>query len=504
MIPFHSIFTFSEENKVPEIETIYNVRIPVRDRISLSGIIVKPNKKNEKFPVLFVLTPYMADRNHENACYFAREGYVVVTVDTRGRGNSDGIADPFGKTDGKDGFDICEWITQQSWCNGKIGMFGGSYLGMTQWQTLRENPPGLKTIIPTASVCPGIDFPMRNNIFYTYVGPYMVYINGHSLNTNSFTDIDYWKPVYTKLFNGELSYAQLMEASGINCDHFYQWLQHPDYDDYWKSLIPSENEYKKFNLPVLTITGYYDDDQQGAMHYYYNLIKNTASLQKYFLVIGPWDHAGTRKPQTELGELKFEKNCVIDMLKLQLDWFNWVLKEGEKPAFLTNQVVYYVMGKNVWESTDNINNFFQSLMVLYPSSTKNNASDLFNSGDLSTEYQNDPSPDSIKNNPLESGFLSNDLEECQLINYSLYKNREVHKANQLIFHSNPFDRVLTIAGQIKLTAYISMDVKDADFEILIYEIRPSGEEIFLTTDILRARYRNSLTKPELPPPGQIL
>lgn len=486
-----------------EIETLYDIKIPVHDGVNLSGIIVKPKIQNVKYPALFVLTPYMADRNHENACYFARSGYVVVTVDTRGRGNSEGIADPFGKTDGKDGADICKWIIKQPWSNGKIGMFGGSYLGMTQWQTLKENPPGLQTIVPTAAVCPGIDFPKRNNVFYTYVGPYMVYIDGKALNTNSFLDIENWKPIYSEFFGGKISYSQIMNVSGIENENIITWLKHPDYDKYWKSLVPSENEFKNFNIPILTITGYYDDDQHGAMFYYRNLIKNTSSPQKDFLVIGPWDHSGTRKPQVELGELKFDKNCVIDMLKLQLEWFDWILKGKERPAFLTNQVVYYVMGKNCWENTDHIKNLEQSIMELYPSSPVNNATELYNSGSLVTELSNEPVPDTVFYNPLDKSFLSFDLEECQLINYSLYKNREINKNGELIYHSKPIDRTLTISGQIRFTAFISMDVKDADFEILLYEVKPDGEVVFLTTDFLRARYRNGLESQDFPVSGTI-
>jgi len=500
---FLSHFGYSQNDKEIEIETWYHIKIPTRDGINLSAIITKPKEIKDKLPALFMLTPYMADRNHESACYFAHQGFVVVTVDTRGRGNSDGKADPFNIIDGKDGFDVCKWITQQIWNNGKIGMYGGSYVGMTQWQTLKEMPPGLKTIVPTASVAPGIDFPKRNNIFYTYLGPYLVYISGRTGNMNSFTDIDYWKPIYMKFFAGGLPYSKLIETSGIGCDYFYNWLKHPLYDDFWKKTIPQADDYSKFNIPVLTITGYYDDDQIGAMNYYYNFINYSKSRDEHYLVIGPWDHAGTRKPQSELGELRFDKNCIININKLHLEWFNWILKDGSKPEFLKDKVTYYVMGANKWESTSSIANLNQSLMVLYPSSNTNNANDIYHCGDLLTDYAYDEFPDTFIYNPLDVSFSTYDLEECQLINYSLYKNRECYKGNQLIFQSKQIDRILTIAGQIKFTAYISMDIPDADFEILLYEVKPTGEEIYLTTDILRARFRNGLEKEELCTPGQI-
>jgi putative CocE/NonD family hydrolase len=476
----------------------------MRDGINLSGTIVKPKHISEKLPVLFMLTPYIADLNEISASYFAKEGYVVITVDTRGRGNSGGIAQPFTSQDGKDGFDVCKWITEQPWCNGKIGMYGGSYLGMVQWLILKENPPSLKTIIPTASVCPGIDFPKRNNIFYTYVAPYLTFISGKTGNRTAFTDIEYWNQIYMYFFSGKLPYSKMIEAAGIKSDDFQKWLKHPLFDDYWKSILPSEKDFKQFNIPILTITGYYDDDQLGAMYYYSNFMKyaNPSARDNHYLLLGPWDHSGTRRPQKELGELRFEQNAVLDMNKLQLDWFNWILKNQAKPEFLKDKVTYYTMGKNEWNYASSLQDLQKATLLLYLHSGEK-ATDVFHSGYLINENANDPTPDSFKYDPMDVSFAKYDLEEGNLVNYAQYKTREAYKGAGLIYHSNPFDRDITIAGQIKLTASMSMDVKDADFEILLYEIKPDGSSVYLTTDILRARYRNGMEKEDLPVPGQI-
>lgn len=504
---FCLIFSFiavCQPEKSKEIEILYHQPIPMRDGIALSGTIVKPKNTLEKLPVLFMLTPYIADLNQTSADYFAKQGYVVITVDTRGRGNSGGIAQPFTSQDGKDGFDVCKWITDQPWCNGKIGMYGGSYLGMVQWLILKENPPGLKTIIPTASVCPGIDFPKRNNVFYTYVAPYLTFISGKTGNRTSFTDIEYWSQIYMYFFKGELPYSKMIEVSGIKSDDFQKWLKHPLFDDYWKSILPSDKDFKQFNIPIFTITGYYDDDQLGAMYYYSNFMKYASQTAKdnHYLLIGPWDHSGTRRPQKELGELKFDQNAVLDMNKIQLDWFNWILKNEQKPEFLKDKVTFYTMEQNEWNYTSSIQNLKKATMLLYLHSGEK-ATDVFHSGYLIHENANDPFPDSFKYDPLDVSYSKFDLEDGHLINYALYKNREAFKGAGLVYHSAAFDKEIIFAGQIKLTVSISMDVKDADFEILLYEIKPDGTTVFLTTDILRARYRNSIEKEELPIPGEI-
>ena len=498
-------FVFGQTDLFKEIDIAFHQAIPMRDGINLSGTIVKPKNSQEKLPALFMLTPYIADLNQTSADYFAKQGYVVITVDTRGRGNSGGVAQPFTSQDGKDGFDVCKWIIEQPWSNGKIGMYGGSYLGMVQWLILKENPPGLKTIIPTASVCPGIDFPKRNNIFYTYVAPYLAFISGKTGNRTTFTDIEYWSQIYMSFFSGQLPYSKMIEVSGLTSDDFQKWLKHPLLDDYWKSILPTDKDFKQFNIPILTITGYYDDDQLGAMYYYSNFMKyaSQSAIDNSYLLVGPWDHSGTRRPQKELGELKFDQNAVLDMNKLQLDWFNWILKNGSKPEIFKDKVTFYIMGKNDWDYTSSVQNLKKATILLYLHSDETKSTDIFHSGYMIHENANNPMPDTFRYDPLDVSYSKYDLEDGHLINYALYKNREAYKGAGLIYHSAPLDKDVTLAGQIKLTVSISMDVKDADFEILLYEIKPDGTSVFLTTDILRARYRNSLEKEELPSPGQI-
>ena len=253
---FFSITIYSQTDKSKEIEILYHQPIPMRDGIALSGTIVKPKYTSEKLPVLFMLTPYIADLNQTSADFFAKQGYVVITVDTRGRGNSGGIAQPFTSQDGKDGFDVCKWLTEQPWCNGKIGMYGGSYLGMVQWLILKENPPGLKTIIPTASVCPGIDFPKRNNIFYTYVAPYLTFISGKTGNRTTFTDTEYWSQIYMYFFKGDLPYSKMLESSGIKSEEEMNW--------------------KTYTYGVLKVKIF----KKGLNIHYLMIIGNQSSLQK--------------------------------------------------------------------------------------------------------------------------------------------------------------------------------------------------------------------------------
>ena len=148
MIPLFRISEFgageaSQESvkTIKQIDFSWGIRIPMRDGIELNGTLYKP-KADEPTPVIFTLTPYIADSYHERAHYFAQRGYAFVLVDCRGRGNSDGHFEAF-VADGQDGHDIVTWLSQQPWCNGDVTMRGGSYAGFVQWMTLNEFPAGL-------------------------------------------------------------------------------------------------------------------------------------------------------------------------------------------------------------------------------------------------------------------------------------------------------------------------------------------------------------------------
>src|SRR4030042_3360394 len=122
----------------PKIDFIWSLKIPMRDGVRLNATLYKP-KAGKPAPTIFTLTPYVADGAHLRGIYFAQRGYVVAAIDSRGRGNSDGIFEPFA-TEARDGCDIVEWLASQPWCDGQVAMWGGSYGGSVQWVVLTKTP----------------------------------------------------------------------------------------------------------------------------------------------------------------------------------------------------------------------------------------------------------------------------------------------------------------------------------------------------------------------------
>lgn len=496
-------FPYAQEIKKrydSDIQFFSEKKIKMNDGVHISAKIWLPAQIKEKVPAIFLLTPYISDEGHNFGIFFSMRGYAFVCADCRGRGNSEGIFYPM-ENDGKDGAQIVEWIANQDWCDGQVAMMGGSYRGMVQWQTLMHFPSALKTIVPTCSVGPGIDYPQPGNIFYSFMARWLSLVDGKTGNRPLFSDGSYWANKFYKMHKEYIQFCKLDELTGCRSEIFQRWLSHPEYDDYWKSMVPKERDYAKINIPILTITGYFDDDQLGAMSYYINHNKygNEEAIQKHYLLIGPYDHEGTRFPQKQLGGLQFGENCVIDMLHLHLVWFDWILKGKEKPKFLKDRVIYYLMGDNIWKTASSIDTMANSKIKFYLSTYNNNPS-IEKAKGLSITPQDCKSPSSYKYNPKEI-VPSNKYFETN--NDFLTDQYDAHLKNSLVFETEPFSEPLEIAGHIRFTAYIQIDTPDTDFNVNLYEIEKNYSAIFLTGDILRARYRNSLSKAELLNPDEI-
>ncbi len=479
-------------------------KIKMSDGVSLSSNIYMPTDSNKKYPAVLVITPYISDENHSRGLFFARNGYIFISVDSRGRGNSEGEFIPF-ENEGKDGYDIVNWISKQSWCNGNVGMFGGSYRGMNQWLTLKNFPENLKTIIPIASVGPGRDFPKYNNIFSTYSLRWLMFTSGKTYNGELFGQ-DFWKVKKEKLCQSGLPFYKYDSIVGASNKVFQKWLEHPSYDKFWKNFYLTPEENSKINIPILSITGHFDGDQVGTLLYYNDHMKygNTIAKKNHYLLIGPWNHGGTRKPKSELRGLKFEKNAIINMNQLYLDWFNWTLKGGEKPVILKNRLMYYQMGSNLWKYANDLNSVSNNKMVLYLGSLDSMASDVFSSGDLLKEpLEKDLEPDTIIYNPSLKKGINNTSYKDNSDDYYLSQSY-ITDSNVLIYNSAPFEKDITINGKIKFETYVSLNVEDTDLKFTAYEITSDNKSIFLQKDFLRARYRNSLEKGEKIPKNKIV
>jgi putative CocE/NonD family hydrolase len=498
---------FAQDAAKPEppkdVDVTWGVKIPMRDGVKLNATIYQPHAQKEKLPVAFTFTPYISDSYHARAWYFAQHGYVFALVDVRGRGNSGGAFEP-NQNEGRDGYDVVEWLAKQPFSDAQVTMWGGSYAGFDQWTTLKEAPPHLKTIVPVAAAYMSADFPMFKNIWYSYDIQWLTFTSGVTPQSNLFGESGFWMQKFRERYVANAPFSDLDKIVGNGSTVWRKWMQHPTPDAYWKSAAPTPEQYANMDLPILTITGMYDGDQFGAMTYYREFFQYASPEAKarHYLIIGPWDHPGTRTPNQDVGGLHFGAASMLDMNDLHRQWWDWTLKGGKKPDFLKQHVAYYVTGKDEWRYADSLAAVAPESLTLYLASN-GQANSVFHSGTLAAQPPGGNVQDKWTYDPLDTrpGL---ELETEDIKNYLIDQRYAVNLyGNGVVYHSAPFEQDTEISGFLKLSAWIAMDVPDTDISVNVYEILPDGSSVALTSDQVRARYRDSLTQAKLVQPGEI-
>lgn len=503
-----AFFLASSAGQAPEpakgVSIEWGVKIPVRDGTRLNGTLYKPNEMPGPLPVIFTYTPYVADTYHERGMYFASNGYIFLGIDVRGRGNSEGVFEPF-VNEGKDGHDVVEWLAQQPWSNGKVAMWGGSYAGFDQWSVLKEFPAHLATIVPAAAAHPGVDFPGFNNIFTSYEIQWDTYTSGVTSNVKLFSDEAYWADKFLERYLKHLPFRELDRLCGNPSEVFQKLVSHPIPDAYYDAMVPRDEDYGRFRLPVLTITGHYDDDQPGALEFYKRHMAHGSEDAKanHFLIIGPWDHAGTRTPNRDVGGLRFGEASLADLNKLHKEWYDWTMKDGRKPEFLKRRIAYYVIGPGAecWKYADSLEAIASEKRLAYLHSD-GAANDVFSAGKLGPGKPLKEKPDHYVYDPLDTRPA--EVERSAGANYLTDQRAALNLfGNGVIYHSEPFAEATEMSGFAKFTCWIAMDVPDTDFQVTLYEIMPDGSSVVLTQDLMRARFRESLRQEKLIKSGEI-
>ena len=487
----------------------------MRDKVELNATLYLPKTADgspPKTPMIFTLTPYISDSYHARAAYFASHGYAFALVDVRGRGNSAGEFEPFAQ-EPRDGHDVVEWLAQQAFCDGKVTMWGGSYAGFDQWATAKEFPPHLATIVPVASAHPPLDYPSYNNVGETYDMQWFTFTSGHVGQQNLFGDSKFWRTKFLDAYKKHVAFKTLDSFVGNPSVNFQRILKHPTADAYYDAMVPSVEQFKKITLPILTITGQYDGDELGALTFYRDHIANAAPevRGKHFLIIGPWDHAGTRTPTDDVGGIKFGSGAIVDLNDLHRQWYDWTMKNGAKPEFLKNQVAYYVLapgnsGANgEWKYADDFASLVANPKAFYLDSKNGDANGVFRSGTI-TEKQPSQGADEYVYDPLDTSRGEN-VEGGE-------PNEKTAGIDQrfplsigkdgLVYHTEPLTGEMPLIGCPKVSLWVSIDTPDTDLEVDLYEIQPDGTSIGLWSDVRRLRYRESLREAKLVKPGEVV
>lgn len=481
---FYILPSYGQEKKVagesyPVIEEL-DVKIECRDGVRLSANIYRPDAPG-RFPVLLTRTPYgNGGKGSRFARYLVEHGYVVIAQDTRGRFESEGVFDAL-QSEATDGYDTQQWIGKQSWSNGKIGTFGGSYVGFTQWMPAPLQSPCLVTMVPVVTFSDFHEEVYQNGAFrlelwglwsYEMTAPYSVVLDS-----------------VMKQSDDILMTLPLMDQDkklGWRVPFLRDWLAHPEHDRYWERTCIGTG-YSKIRASAYNIGGWYDLFINGTLTNFTKMTHPSIDPEirrKQKILIGPWIHnLGKRK----VGDLDFGESAELNETELMKQWFDSQLKGIDNGILDEPPVKIFVMGENRWRyenewplaRTDYQKYYFHS---------GGSANTLFGDGLMDTIPSNDSAYDKYvydPGNPVKT-----------IGSMGPYDQRPIENRNDvLIYDTRLLQEDIEVTGPVKAVVYASSSAKNTDFTAKLVDVYPDGRAIRICEGIVRADHRN----PSLPP-----
>lgn len=437
--------------------------IAVRDGEAIAADLYISDSTVKK-PTILIQTPY--NKNFFRIAVHLPQGggvglpydslqYNYVIADWRGFFGSKDAAKP-GYDRGLDGYDLIEWIAAQSWSDGKVGTWGGSALGLIQFQTAKHQPPHLVCAMP---------FIINYKTEYENYFPGGVFLREH--------------------------YEQVQSLGLLSTDLI---LQHPTYDNYWKIAENLTDYPDKINVPLLMLTGWYDHFPDAVIRGYESLRErsNSSVKDKHKLVIGPWLH--TKVGAAEQGILSYPEAAGVPT-DLAFQFFGFYLLGQETAWEGRPGVQYFDLGSHTWHTADNWNSEVKATQMRKIYLANNNAlveEPLSSIGTVTYNYDpRDPSP-SIGS----STFNDTLLHGPQDIGSSIETRNDI-----AIFSTEALGEDLVIRGTIKVHLQVATDngrdSADTDFGVRLCDVYPDGRSIIVSDAMQRMRFRNGYETEEL-------
>lgn len=487
-------------SKYPELSqpTFETVSIPVsiakmRDQVELHSSIVKP-KGEGKFPTILMRTPYGRQAQLDAySSFYAQRGYVVMSQDVRGMGDSQGAWDPF-MYERKDGYDTINWIARQPWSNGKVGMIGGSYSGLVQWQAAVERPAALKCIIPQVSPPdPFYNIPFDHGAFFLMPNIWwskIVAVKKPDLGAITTATPD------LKPFN-LLPLSKIDDAAiGKDVPFWQNWLAR-DTATKW-SGANYQAELKNVTIPSLMVSGWWDGDMAGTTMNWAAL--RQAGRTNHWLIMGPWSHAFNTA--SSIADEDYGSDALLELDSVFLRFFDTYLKGKDVQFANRPRAQVFLTGANEWRGMPNYPHPLSRPVTWVLSSAKNakNATsdgtltDKFPTGKLaaSSKIFYDPAkvaPDPKSMKQPEASFK---FDFASII------------GDELFFRSAPMTQPLDLSGPITLDLYFSSTAKDCDFFAYLLDIDPTGQPRMIHQGgKIRASYHGGMDKRVPLTPGKI-
>lgn len=530
----------SDRDPFPEPSPKFQVRVeksvmmPMRDGVHLSTDLYFPLEAGEKLPAILVRTPYsktgFAGRFEGLASMIAAQGYVLALQDKRGRFESEGLYIVQGG-DADDGYDSIDWLSKQDWSNGRIGMYGCSYMGDVQILAAQRQHPALKAIVPQAAGSSIGSAGGQYKYFGARFGGAVAFAQNLSWFYDNGTKVFYRPPPgwsheeflnFSKFFDPapkkvpadypslwwHLPIVDVMTLADVPPNDFADVVSRDVTDPWWDQFNYMTDDYES-DVPALHVNSWYDFGARETIFEFETMRETSASAlarDNQFLLMSPSTHcrseymaADDLVGERDLGDARF------DFWSVYFNWFDYWLK-GEKHAIDSlPRVQYYLMGKNEWRQASEwpIPGTREVRFFLH---SGGNANSLNGDGVLATTAPGEQPPDEFTYDPANPVPTLGGPMCCTESNTpagSVDQRPVEVRQDVLVYTTEPLEEGIEVTGAIDAVLWVSSDAKDTDFTAKLVDVYPDGRAFNVQEGILRARYREGQTRSVWLEPGRL-
>ena len=389
-----------------------DVKVSTPDHASISVLLVRPRGIAAPVPALLELTMSAGPRN--DAKESAAHGYAGLIAYARGTGSSTGkspdVSVPY-EHDGDDARAVIDWITQQHWSDGRVGMYGTGYSAFAAWSAAKRAPAALKALVAASPVLPGLD-------------------------------------------------QETAAATADNAAVRRRWQRHPTFDQYWQQMVPYRKDFARIDIPVLTVTGYYDPREPAALYYFTQHYRYNPHANQTLLV-GPYDGDAMRRgPLPVLEGYALDPAAIIDLHELRYRWLDHVLKGGATPYPLNGRVNFEVMGANEWRHADSVRAMANRAARLYLATQR-----------IDGEYRlsgHEPPKKRFIEQKIRANAPASPAAPPAIV------SRTLASRDAVAFLSGPLHRPLQVSGLLAGQLVMGSGRSDLGLSVAFYELLPGG------------------------------